>query len=201
MGKPSQIKTIKAVFLDRDGVLNRLVMNPQTGTLESPHRVEDLDIFSWVPESLNRLKTAGFHLFLISNQPSYAKGKTTLESIQAIQNSFQQQMERWNIPFTKYFYCYHHPNGIVKDLAIRCQCRKPGTLFLEQARDEFHVHLSASWLVGDRDSDMICGKNAGTKTIFILEGQSGNDSSPSQADYSASNLADAVEIILREVSK
>ena len=201
MGKPTQMNTQKAVFLDRDGVLNRLVLNPKTGIFESPHDVKDLELFSWVPEALNRLKTGRFSLFLISNQPSYAKGKTTLENIQAIQKKFQQQMESHHIAFAKYFYCYHHPEGIVKDLAIRCSCRKPGTLFLEQARDEFHLDLAASWMIGDRESDITCGKNAGTKTIFIRGGQFDKNNAPTQADLSASNLAEAVELLIREVSR
>ena len=66
---------IKAVFLDRDGVINPNVLNPETGCYESPHKVEDFKLFPWTLESLKKLQENGFLLFLVSNQPSYAKGK------------------------------------------------------------------------------------------------------------------------------
>jgi len=68
----------KAVFLDRDGVLNKLVLNPATGEFEPPHSAEDLVLFPDVIESLRIIQDAGFELFLVSNQPDYAKGKTTI---------------------------------------------------------------------------------------------------------------------------
>ncbi|MCX6690476.1 MAG: hypothetical protein NTW33_00135, partial [Methanoregula sp.] len=79
---------MNAVFLDRDGVLNELVRNPTTGEYEPPHSPDDLILFPHVIESLRVLQNADFELFLVSNQPDYAKGKTTLEMIHAVHTRF-----------------------------------------------------------------------------------------------------------------
>ncbi len=82
----------RAVFLDRDGVLNPNVFNSETGEWESPHRVEDFELFPWVPDSLKRLREY-YKLFLVSNQPSYAKGQTSLENIQEIQRKLVEVLQ------------------------------------------------------------------------------------------------------------
>ena len=72
---------MRAVFLDRDGVINELVLNPATGEYEPPHSPDDMTLFPWVINSLKVLRESGFELFMVSNQPDYAKGKTTFEEV------------------------------------------------------------------------------------------------------------------------
>ena len=103
----------RAVFLDRDGVINRNILNPVSGEYESPHRPEDFELAPGALNAIARLRTAGYRLFLVSNQPSFAKGKTSLEAIQAIHARLQTALDGAGIAFDAFYYCYHHPDGIV----------------------------------------------------------------------------------------
>ena len=191
----------RAVFLDRDGVLNELVRNPATGDYEPPHSPDDLIIFPDVIESLRILRAAGFELFLVSNQPDYAKGKTTLEMIHAVHTRFDHILTSGGIHLQEYYYCYHHPDGIVPEYSIVCECRKPKPWFLLKAARDYGLDLENSWMIGDRDSDIECGKSAGTRTIMIEEPHSIGYRGAESLDYRAENLKGAVQIILRNSDK
>ena len=186
----------KAIFLDRDGVLNELVLNPVTGEYEPPHSPDDLIIFPDVIECLRILQTAGFELFLVSNQPDYAKGKTTLENIHAVHTRFDYILTSEGIHFQKYYYCFHHPNGIVPEYSVSCECRKPNPRFLLEAARDYSIDLENSWMIGDRDSDIECGKAAGLRTIMIEEPHSSGLRGSSCLDNIAANLKDALTIIV-----
>ena len=186
----------RAVFLDRDGVINPNVYNPATEKWESPHDAKDFRLYPWVLDALKKLKPH-FSLFLISNQPSYAKGKTSLKKIEEIQLKFQDMLERNQIFFKEHFYCYHHPDGLVPEYSGPCQCRKPSPYFLEKAHQEYMLDMKNSWIVGDRATDIQCGKAAGVKTIFIHnKGEKTDNIEVKESDYMTSNLAEAVKIIL-----
>jgi D-glycero-D-manno-heptose 1,7-bisphosphate phosphatase len=186
----------KAVFLDRDGVLNELTLNPVTGEYEPPHSPDDLIIFPDVIESLRILQEAGFILFLISNQPDYAKGKTTLENIMAVHGRLDRILKSEGIRFREYFYCYHHPQGIVPEYSFACECRKPKPYFLLKAARNYGIDLVHSWIIGDRDTDIECGKAAGTWTILIEKQYSSGFRGSIDPDFKAANLKDSVKIIL-----
>ncbi|WFN36789.1 HAD family hydrolase [Methanomicrobium antiquum] len=190
----------KAVFLDRDGVINRLILNPKTGEYEPPHSPEELDLYPGVISSLHSLMEAGFYLFLVSNQPDYAKGKTTLEEIKAVHNKLDEIFKENKIIFQDYYYCYHHPQGIVPKYSYVCECRKPKPYFLLKAAKDYSIDLSGSWMIGDRDSDIECGNAAGTRTILIEEEHSAGYRGISAPDFFAGDICEAVKIIL-EFSK
>jgi D-glycero-D-manno-heptose 1,7-bisphosphate phosphatase len=157
----------KAVFLDRDGVLNDLVFNPATGEHESPHTPADLHMLPGVADAARQLQTAGFALFIVSNQPSFAKGKTSLENIREIAALVERYFADAGVRIWRAFYCLHHPNGTVPPYAGACRCRKPKPQMLFDARDEFDLDLAASWTIGDQDSDIECGRRAGCRTISV----------------------------------
>jgi D-glycero-D-manno-heptose 1,7-bisphosphate phosphatase len=184
------------VFLDRDGVLNELVLNPTTGEYEPPHSPEDLVLYPYVFESLRSLLDAGFIIFLISNQPDYAKGKTTLDSLKAVHEKLDDILKSAGIRCTEYYYCYHHPNGIVPEYSFSCECRKPKPYFLLKAARDYGVDLRNSWMIGDRDSDIECGKAAGTRTVLVEEPHSSGSRGSSNPDFISANLKDAVILIL-----
>jgi D-glycero-D-manno-heptose 1,7-bisphosphate phosphatase len=186
---------MKAIFLDRDGVLNELVLNPATGEYEPPHFPEDLILFPHVIESLRVLQSADFKLFLVSNQPDYAKGKTTLEIIHAVHERLDHTLKMDGIHIREYYYCYHHPNGIVPEYSCVCECRKPKPYFLLKAAREYNIDLVQSWMIGDRDSDIDCGKAAGVKTILVEDPRSMMHRGSSKPEFTAANLKDAVTII------
>lgn len=188
----------KAVFLDRDGVINKLVFNSVTGEYESPHYENDFKMFPWVLSSFKKLQKAGFLLFLISNQPSYAKGKTSLKNIKKIHKIFHHFVSINGISFKRYYYCYHHPNGVKNKYSLKCNCRKPKPYFVLSALKKYKFNPNVSWLIGDRDSDILCGTFAGLKTILIKENLSKKYQISSKPNYSAPNLKEAVKIILKD---
>jgi D-glycero-D-manno-heptose 1,7-bisphosphate phosphatase len=187
----------QAVFLDRDGVINPNVFNPKNGQWESPHHAEDFSLFPWTLDSLKILKSQ-FLLFLVSNQPSYAKGKTSLENIQAIHKNFLSILKDNNLEFTDYFYCYHHPNGIVDEYSGPCKCRKPSPYFLQSAEKKYNLKMESSWMIGDRITDIQCGSSAGTRTIYVQESGSPKNNDEPYSDFTAKNLAKATDIILKQ---
>jgi D-glycero-D-manno-heptose 1,7-bisphosphate phosphatase len=185
----------KAVFLDRDGVLNKPVFNPDTGEYESPHHPDDLHLFEWTIESLKKINTDGYLMFVVSNQPSYAKGKTSMENIKKIHEKLESELEKHGVFIKEFYYCYHHPHGIVKEYSYECECRKPKPYFLMKAKKDYGIDMKISWMIGDRDTDIFCGQNAGVKTILIEEASSYNNRGKSKPDFYAENLKDAVNII------
>jgi D-glycero-D-manno-heptose 1,7-bisphosphate phosphatase len=186
----------KAVFLDRDGVINRLVFNPATGAYESPHTAAGLDIFPSAAESLRKLTGAGYLLFLVSNQPSYAKGKTSMENIQTVHKKLELYLKANEVEFTEYYYCYHHPDGVIPEYTCECHCRKPSPFFLKNAARKYLLDMTLSWMVGDQDFDIFCGQRGGVKTILVNEKHSANKRGKSFPDYIARNLEEAAQIIL-----
>ncbi len=186
----------KAVFLDRDGVLNALVLSPDSGKYEPPHSMKELKLLPRVVPSLKKLQEAGYYLFLVSNQPDYALGKTTLNNLKLVHKKFSKLMKKEGIRFKKYYYCYHHPSGTVPLYSIVCKCRKPEPFFLIEASKDYGMDLSSSWMIGDTDRDVEAGKGAGVKTILVDYELSRGQRNASGPDYKAKNLNIAVDIIL-----
>ena len=185
----------KAVFLDRDCVLNELVLNPSTREYEPPQSPEDLIIFPDVIESLKIFQNSGCGLFLGTNQPDYTKGKSSLEGLHAVHAGFHDMLTYEGINLREYFYCYHHPNGIVPGYSSACNFRKPSPYFLLKAAMDYEIDLENSWMIGDRDSDTECGKSAGTRTIMIEDQHSSGFWGSSIPDFKTANLKEALTII------
>jgi D-glycero-D-manno-heptose 1,7-bisphosphate phosphatase len=173
-------KVIRAVFLDRDGVINRAVLS--AGLPHPPQSVQDLEILPGVPEALALLKSAGFRLVVITNQPDVARGAQTREEVEAIHDLLLR-----TLPLDLVKVCYH-------DDADRCSCRKPSPgMILEAARD-LEVDLSRSYMVGDRWKDIEAGERAGTTTILIENEYP--EKSPGNAAARVGSLRDAADWIL-----
>ena len=187
-----------AIFLDRDGVINHPVLDPKTGEYAAPWNPDDFVLCDGVIESLRVLLNLDYKLFIVSNQPDYAKGKTTLENLKLVHNRMHSVFVKNNITFGDYYYCYHHPKGRIPEYTKICECRKPGNYFLKQAQIKYSVDLTNSWMIGDRDTDIYCGQSVGAKTIMIR----GEDkASQSRPDFKANSLKEAVEIIENEGAK
>jgi D-glycero-D-manno-heptose 1,7-bisphosphate phosphatase len=144
-----------------------------------------------------RLQAAGFRLFLVSNQPSYAKGKTTLAALEEIHCRLVEALNATGIAFSAFYYCFHHPESNVPGYGGPCACRKPSPFFLLKARDEFGLDLAGSWMVGDRVTDIECGRAAGAHTIRVAEDHSATRRDGElEAEFEALNLAHAADVIL-----
>jgi D-glycero-D-manno-heptose 1,7-bisphosphate phosphatase len=192
------LKRSAAVFLDRDGVINRNVMNPLTRAWEAPVTAESLELTQNVGPALRALRKAGFLLFIVSNQPNYAKAKTSLQTLQNIHNRLLDLLDNEKIKFDAIYYCLHHPDGVVPGYSGPCLCRKPSPFFLFQARDRFCLDLELSWMIGDRITDIECGQSAGLRTIRVLNNETvvRPDSGETHPHFEVCDLEAAVAIIL-----
>jgi D-glycero-D-manno-heptose 1,7-bisphosphate phosphatase len=175
-----------AIFLDRDGVLNRNVWNPATSAYESPLTPEQFELLPNVIPALQLLQDAGYLLFLVSNQPNHAKGKASLSTLDAIHGRLETALAEGHISFSACYYCFHHPA-----FTGPCICRKPSPHFLFKARDVFGVDLGRSWMIGDRQTDIECGRAAGTRTLEISK----TVTSKTGSNYVAADLWSAAQLI------
>jgi D-glycero-D-manno-heptose 1,7-bisphosphate phosphatase len=173
----------KAVFLDRDGVLNRAIV--REGKPSPPPRVEDVEIFSGLSEQLQRLKNRGFVLIVVTNQPDVARGTISRHGVEAINRVIERELPS----IDRMIVCFH-------DNADGCNCRKPRPGMLLAGAAEFDIDLSRSYMVGDRRSDMEAGLAAGTRTIFIDRAYS--EPHPTYYDHRVSSTGEALTIIESE---
>jgi D-glycero-D-manno-heptose 1,7-bisphosphate phosphatase len=192
--------TRSAIFLDRDGVINPMVLNPATGRMESPLTPSDFRLVDGTIPALGRLQQAGYLLVLVSNQPNYALGKTTFDTHTNIHRALVDSLDRAGIHFVRFCYCLHHPRGFTPGYSHVCECRKPSPGLLLQARDDLSLTLGDSWMIGDQPTDTRCGRAAGTRTIRIIAERSGPrpvvEAADAFADYFARDLTEAAAIIL-----
>lgn len=159
----------KAIFLDRDGTLIELVENPITKSMEPPRTMDKIKFCDYAIEFMQQAQK-NYKLYIISNQPDVAKRKQTAKQIFLIRDRFKQILEESGIYITRYYYCYHHPEGDHPKYSKVCQCRKPAPGFIFYAKEQDNLDLEHSWIVGDRLTDLECGKNAGIHGIRVGHG-------------------------------
>jgi D-glycero-D-manno-heptose 1,7-bisphosphate phosphatase len=144
---------LPAVFLDRDGVINRAFV--RGGRPYPPARLEDVEILSGAISSLQRLAERGYVLIGITNQPDVARGTQSREVVESINAIILSRL-----PLREIFVCYH-------DNKDNCDCRKPKPGLILRAAEKYRLDLSQSWMAGDRWKDVAAGRAAGLKTIFV----------------------------------
>lgn len=187
----------KAVFLDRDGVLNAMIQDPGPGRHDSPYRPEEMELLPGVVRALRSLNEAGYLLVIISNQPGAAKGRCRIEDLERVHAAFYERLGPARSLIAGSYLCFHHPDSVLPKLRRRCECRKPGNLLLRQARQRFGIDLASSWMVGDRDIDVQCGQSLGLATILIEYPFTPEYRGASTPDHRAASLAEAAETIRR----
>jgi len=156
-----------AVFLDRDGVLNALVPDPITGRPESPLRTQDVHLLRGVVEAIKALRSVGFVIACVSNQPAAAKGLVSEKDLREVHAVVLAELEEAGAKIDASRICLHHPDGRVPELKGPCDCRKPAPGMLHSIATEMTIDLSRSWVVGDTDADLLAGRAAGCSTILI----------------------------------
>jgi D-glycero-D-manno-heptose 1,7-bisphosphate phosphatase len=183
-GQISQLSRLvnvkRAVFLDRDGVINRAVL--RDGKPYPPPTLAVLEILPGVVEALRDLHESGWLLIVVTNQPDVARGATSLADVEEINLHLQKCL-----PIDEFRTCYH-------DSGDGCNCRKPLPGALLAAASEHGIDLSASYMVGDRWRDTEAGERAGCRTIFIDHGYA--EKRPENFNHRVRNLMEAADIIL-----
>lgn len=171
-----------AVFLDRDGVL----------CVEKSYvtQAEELEIFPYTNDCISLLHQKGYLAVCITNQSAVARGMMSEGTLQEIHAYLKQQTGLDAI-----YYCPHHPDG-TGPYRKQCGCRKPRTGMLRQAQEQFPIDMARSYLVGDRASDVICGQNAGLKTVLLESGYGTRRLEQKvTADFVCRDLRDFVDMI------
>src|SRR3974390_433275 len=135
-----------AAFLDRDGVLN-----VDHGYA---HRPEQLEWIKGAPEAVRLLNEAGYYVIVVTNQSGIARGYFEEEAVKSFHAHMKDSLAKHGAHIDAFYFCPHHPDGIVKPFAVHCRCRKPGTGMLEQAAREWPIDVHSSFLVGDKEEDM-----------------------------------------------
>ena len=143
----------KAVFLDRDGVINK-------ERSDYVKTVSELEILSNISRSIKLLKDAGFLVIVITNQSAINRGLTTHENVKNVHNTIQEFLKKNGTAVDGFYYCPHISEE-------NCFCRKPKPGLLQKAAQEFDIELKSSWMIGNNDSDVEAAINAGCKAIKI----------------------------------
>lgn len=173
----------RAVFLDRDGVINRAIV--RDGKPYPPASAHELEILPGVAEALDRLKKAGFLLIVVTNQPDVARGTQSRAGVEAIHARLAA-----TLPIDDFRTCYH-------DDADACACRKPNPGLIFESASDHGVDLDQSVMVGDRWRDVEAGERAGCATVFLDGGYA--ERKPQKPDAVFASLAEAAEWILSRV--
>jgi D-glycero-D-manno-heptose 1,7-bisphosphate phosphatase len=176
----------RAVFLDRDGVLNRAII--KNGKPYPPRTLEEVEIPEDVPRALQALKEAGFLLVGVTNQPDVSRGTQKRQTVEAIHAALLKALPLENI-----FVCYH-------DDGDGCSCRKPLPGLLYQAADRYAIDLASSFMIGDRWKDVEAGQRAGCTTILI-DYQYDERTTVRPPEYRVRLISEAVDCILKHPCK
>jgi D-glycero-D-manno-heptose 1,7-bisphosphate phosphatase len=142
----SERRTRPAAFLDRDGVLN--VDHGYT------FRPDDLELIPTAAAAVRLLNEAGYYVIVVTNQSGVARGLYPEAAVKLFNAHLQDALLADGARIDAFYYCPHHPDGTIKELAIRCHCRKPQPGLLEQAARDWPIDLGRSFLIGDKDRDL-----------------------------------------------
>jgi D-glycero-D-manno-heptose 1,7-bisphosphate phosphatase len=170
---------MRAVFLDRDGVINRATV--RDGKPHPPATIDELEVLAGVPDALLKLRGAGFRLIVITNQPDVARGTQTREAVEAMHVRLMSEL-----PVDDIVTCYHD--------GTTCGCRKPKPGALIDAAQRHGVELKRSFMVGDRWRDIEAGQRAGCRCLFVDHGYA--EQQPAGSFVRVPSLAAAAEWII-----
>ncbi len=155
----------KAVFLDRDGTINKYV-----GFLRN---IDEFELLPGVVDAIQKINDSGYLAIVVTNQPVIARGEVTYAELDDIHNKMETLLGEKGVYIDALYYCPHHPDkgfeGEIPELKFECECRKPKPGMLIQAAKDFNIDLENSWMIGDGNNDVLAGKNAGCKTAIISE--------------------------------
>jgi D-glycero-D-manno-heptose 1,7-bisphosphate phosphatase len=170
---------MRAVFLDRDGVINRAVL--RDGKPHPPQSIDEMEVLEGVPDALSKLREAGFRLIVVTNQPDVARGSQTQQAVEAMHAKLVS-----DLPIDEVLACYHDGDA--------CECRKPKPGALLDAARRHGLDLEHSFMVGDRWRDIEAGQRAGVQCLFVDNGY--REQQPATPFVRIESLAAAAEWIL-----
>ncbi len=152
----------KAVFLDRDGTVNV--------DKDYLYRTEDFKFEKNVPQTLKYLYGKGYKLIIITNQSGIARGYFTEKDVIKLHEYIAKKARQNGFEIEGFYYCPHYAGGVVEEYSVECGCRKPGTGLIERAVKEHNIDTAESYMIGDKEADIIAGRRAGLRTILVGTG-------------------------------
>ena len=181
----------RAVFLDRDGTINKY-----KGFITN---IDEIELIPNISTAIKKINESGYLAIIVSNQPVIARGKCSFKEVDAMFDKIETLLGKEGAYIDGYYYCPHHPHsgfdGEVKELKIDCDCRKPKIGMLLKAEKDFNLDLEKCVIIGDSENDVKTGKNAGIKTVLVKTGI--DEEITVKPDFTANNLIDAVEFVLK----
>ncbi len=175
----------KAIFLDRDGTINKYV-----GFLRT---TEEFELIEGVSDAIKKINALGYLAIIVTNQPVIARGEVTISELKEIHNKMETLLGLEGAYIDGIYYCPHHPHkgykGEIAELKVDCDCRKPKPGMLLKAAKDFNIDLENSFMIGDGENDVKAGQNAGCKTVLIGKGEFGQD-------FTVKSLAEFVKLYL-----
>ncbi len=192
----------KAVFLDRDGVLNRYYYDDDLGVFTTPFSEKNFELFPGTEEAVAEINQMGFLAVVASNQPGLAKGQFDLAALEKMNQKLKSLLQKKLARIDGIYYCPHHPQEGNGRYRKDCDCRKPKPGLLLQAARQLGLSLKDSYMVGDSITDVEAGQKAGCKTILIHKYKCDlcqfMEEKGIKPDFIAENLNEAVKIISKQ---
>ena len=184
----------RAVFMDRDGTISE-----EIGYVNHPSRYR---VFAYAGEAVRLLNEAGWLAILVTNQAGVARGYFTEDLIGAVHGVLEGELERTGAHLDAIYYCAHHPSVGQPPYRFDCDCRKPKPGLIHRAAQDFDIDLAASWMIGDRYSDVELAHNAGVRSALVLSGYGRGEweyqrgSWKLEPEVVAENLLEAAKMII-----
>jgi D-glycero-D-manno-heptose 1,7-bisphosphate phosphatase len=194
---PSSVR--RAVFLDRDGVINRMFYHSEFGILDSPANPDQFELLPRVGEAIGELNSLGLLAIVVSNQPGIAKGKFTPALLDAMERKMVSGIETGGGKLDAVYNCLHHPEAALQEYRVRCECRKPEPGLLLKAAREWNIDLSGSYMIGDGVTDIAAGRAVSATTLFVNSRKCYNCDALAEhevwPDYLVSDLSEAATVV------
>ena len=181
----------RAVFIDRDGVINEMV--PSLEGPDSPRSTAEFRLLPGAAKAIRMLNQIALPAVLASNQPGVAKGKVPAANHEAMTAQMTAELAAEGAVLDGIYYCMHHPQAVLADYRQVCDCRKPKPGLLIQAAEDMALVLTGSYMIGDHPRDIVAGKAVGCTGILVTSGVSGD--SIHDADHVCRDLLAAVRLI------
>ena len=176
----------RAVFLDRDGVLNKSII--RDGRPYPPSAIEEFELYQDVPAGCVQLAAAGYVLVVVTNQPDVGRKTQTRDKVEAMHRKMLEALPQ----IARVETCWHGGS----DWGEPCECRKPKPGMILHAAKELEIDLTRSFMIGDRWRDVNCGRQAGCRTVFIDHGYS--EDLRDKPDWTVKSFGEAVAVVLKE---
>jgi D-glycero-D-manno-heptose 1,7-bisphosphate phosphatase len=194
----------RGVFLDRDGVVNRMVYDAEHGTVDSPANPDQFEMMPGTAAAIRALNELELPVVVVSNQPGIAKGKMTGALLYAITEKMRAELAAAGAQLDGIYYCLHHPDAVLPGYRLQCNCRKPKPGLLQRAAHEMGISLADSWMIGDGLTDVQAGQAAGCVTVWlgtykcnVCQMAREKNATP---DLVAADLAEAVRLIAESIN-